>query len=42
MEVVNQVYNILDGNEPEEDIIYIEEQWVNQENVEEYEQKNAY
>ncbi len=41
-EVVNQVYSILDGNEPEEDIIYIEEQWVSKENVEEYEQKNAY
>lgn len=41
-EVVNQVYNILDGNEPEEDVIYVEEQWISQENVEEYQQKNAY
>lgn len=41
-EVVNQVYNILDGNEPEEDIIYIEEKWINKDNVEEYEKDNAY
>lgn len=41
-EVVNQIYNILDGNEPEEDIIYIEEKWINKDNVEEYQKTNAY
>ena len=41
-EVVNQIYNILDGNEPEEDIIYIEEKWINKDNVEEYQETNAY
>ena len=41
-EVVNQIYKILDGEEPDDDIIYIEEQWVDAENVEEYQETNAY
>lgn len=41
-EVVKQIYNILDGNEPEDDIIYVEEKWIDIDNVEEYQAENAY
>lgn len=41
-EVVNQVYKILEGGEPDEDIIYVEEKWIDKDNVEEYQEKNAY
>lgn len=41
-EVVNQVYKILEGGEPDDDIIYIEEKWIDKENVEDYQKTNAY
>lgn len=41
-ECVNQMYKILAGEEPDQDIIYIEEQWIDKNNVEEYEKENAY
>lgn len=41
-EVVNQIYKIFDGEEPDEEIIYIEEKWVGSDNVEEYQNENAY
>lgn len=42
--VVSEVYDIFDGKllSEEEKIIYIEEAWVNAENVDEYEATNAY
>ncbi len=41
-EVVKQVYKILEGGTPEQDIIYIEEKWIDSSNVEEYQAENAY
>lgn len=41
-EVVNQIYKILGGEEPDDEIIYIEEKWIDASNVEEYQEKNAY
>lgn len=41
-EVVNQIYKILEGGEPDEDVIYVEEKWIDKDNVDEYQEENAY
>lgn len=41
-ECVRQMYKILSGEKPDKDIIYIEEEWVNIDNVANYETTNAY